>query len=416
MSIPFDNLYHWVESHYPSLGITYTFTPPGSRELQNLNFFRDYSRYEQELYPEIICHDQEPLNFNLYKSLDPDLLNLLQGADDQPTEIVQNLNIRAALSKTSIYDKVILVHSEKNSKDLELYKNNGFIDVHYWAHAIIARDWFRFALHDKRLSYPSTVQDKKKFLVYLREWDGTREYRLMFAKMVVDSGLLPACTISIKRFSESGKLPDQHIFKNYELSLNNFDFVNKLDDNIFSSAASADYNYIDIINNCISVVLETVFDGNKIHLTEKILRPIACGHPFILAAGPGSLDYIRSYGFKTFSPWINEEYDNEYNSVKRLQLIINEMVRISNLNGKELNTLLDELYKISSFNKQHFFSNDFMSQISNELTQNFKLAFDQVNITKGSMFINRLKPKVYNDNDRRRKKILKLRALRQKSQ
>jgi hypothetical protein len=48
-------------------------------------------------------------------------------------------------------------------------------------------------------------------------------------------------------------------------------------------------------------VAETVFD-TRIHLTEKTLRPIACGHPFILAAGPGSLKYLQTYGFRTFSP------------------------------------------------------------------------------------------------------------------
>jgi hypothetical protein len=44
-------------------------------------------------------------------------------------------------------------------------------------------------------------------------------------------------------------------------------------------------------------------------LTEKALRPIACGQPFILAATPGSLQYLRSYGFKTFSGYIDETYD-----------------------------------------------------------------------------------------------------------
>jgi hypothetical protein len=99
------------------------------------------------------------------------------------------------------------------------------------------------------------------------------------------------------------------------------ELIDQFLDNKFSSAASADYDPNDFINSEISVILETVFDDRRIHLTEKTLKPIACGHPFILAAGPGALEYIRSYGFKTFAPYIDESYDQETDSLKRLEKI-----------------------------------------------------------------------------------------------
>lgn len=415
MTVPFSNLYHWVEGHYPDMGITYTFSPAGNRNLQNLEYFRVYDDTDRELYPEVICHDQEPLNFELYKDLDFELLQQLPGLDDQPVEIIQHLNLKAALLKCSIYDQVVLIHSEKNSQDLEKYSRSGFVGVHYWAHAIIARDWFRFACHDTRLKQEIDPKHKKRFLVYLREWEGSREYRLTFAKLVVNAELLSECNISIKHVGSQGQAPHEHQFKNPALALDNFEFVKSFNDNPTSSCVSADYDPADFVASCISVVLETVFDGSKIHLTEKILRPIACGHPFILAAGPGSLEYVRSYGFKTFSPWINEDYDSETNSVQRLQAIVTEMKRLSALTPDEFDKINLELHKIAKFNQERFFSVEFAEQVSNELMCNLAQAFEQVKFTRGSLFLTRTRPKVYKNPNKLKQKILKLKSLRRLS-
>lgn len=412
MTIPFSNLYHWVESHYPSTGITYTFAPAGNRALTNLKYFRIYNDLDQELCPEVICHDQEPLNFDLYKQLDPALISKLPGIDDQPIEIIQQLNLKAALLKCSIYDQVILVHSEKNSHDLALYSQAGFLAVHYWAHAIIARDWFRFACHDTRLTHTADTATKKRFLVYLREWEGTREYRLTFAEMIVNHDLLNHCAISIKSVGTLEQQPQDHEFKNPALIPKSFEFLTSVDDNTISSCASADYDPTDFVHSCISVVLETVFDSSKIHLTEKILRAMACGHPFILAAGPHSLAYLQQYGFRTFSPWIDERYDSESDSVRRLQAIVDEMKRLATLSQAEFDIVNCELLKIAKFNQQRFFSADFYDQVSSELTQNLAQAFEQAKFTRGSMFLKRTKPKLYNNQVKLRKKIMKLRCLR----
>ena len=54
-----------------------------------------------------------------------------------------------------------------------------------------------------------------------------------------------------------------------------------------SSLASADFDIEDYNNTDIEVVLETLFDDTRWHLTEKALRPIACGQPFMFAATQG---------------------------------------------------------------------------------------------------------------------------------
>jgi pimeloyl-ACP methyl ester carboxylesterase len=69
-------------------------------------------------------------------------------------------------------------------------------------------------------------------------------------------------------------------------------------------------------------VAETVFN-QKVHLTEKIFKPIVMLQPFIVFAGPGSLKYLQSYGFQTFSAIWDESYDEEVDSSTRLEKIIN---------------------------------------------------------------------------------------------
>ena len=52
---------------------------------------------------------------------------------------------------------------------------------------------------------------------------------------------------------------------------------------------------------------------------------------------PLSLTKLREeYGFKTFDPFINEDYDREENDLKRMQMIFDELDKFRNKSDKEL--------------------------------------------------------------------------------
>jgi hypothetical protein len=177
-----------------------------------------------------------------------------------------------------------------------------------------------------------------------------------------------------------------YVCENPDFQPNNIDQLIKISDNTQPSSSSADYCSKDFVTTDISVVLETVAADTKIHLTEKTLRPIACGHPFMLVAGPGALDYLKSYGFKTFSPYIDESYDQEPDIAKRLQLVAKEMVRIQNLDSSRKTRMFRQLKKIANYNKKHFFSNNFFNSVHQELINNLSTAVDQVKITRGQHY------------------------------
>ena len=52
--------------------------------------------------------------------------------------------------------------------------------------------------------------------------------------------------------------------------------------------------------------------------------------------GAGVLEKIRNFGYKSFSPWIDESYDNEPNLHKRLNMIYSEIQRLCAMSIEEL--------------------------------------------------------------------------------
>ena len=121
-------------------------------------------------------------------------------------------------------------------------------------------------------------------------------------------------------------------------------------------------------------MLETLYDDPRLQLTEKVLRPIACGKPFILAATHGSLEYLRQYGFKTFGHLIDESYDLETDSVKRLHKIIKVMDDIRSLSVNQKQLLNLEIDKVTKHNRDLFFSEEFARSVMQEFLDNYASA------------------------------------------
>ena len=367
MSVPTHNLYDFVHQLTKNQLFLMYFYPWGSRDLRDVHLHlrndtdligtRNIAlsdrlrlprmpdeildwRWLTTAQPVMICHDQEPLNFDLYNDANPDTQQFLtefqQSIGLTLSPDAHDLNLRWT-NPTNLQKKWILLHSELNSNNLNRYEDTGqYQGAYWWSHAVIARDWYRYAEHDNSL-YPNEVQ--RTFLTYCRDVTGSRQYRQDFLNLINQFKLTDHCQTT------------------------------SFDQRPVGSDASAVYNHNDFNNTAISVVLETVFD-ERIHLTEKTLRPIACGHPFILAAGAGSLRVLRSYGFHTFSGHINEHYDEISNSQDRLIAIVQEMQRIQTLPEQQRQELIEACREIAEYNRKLFFSTEFFDQVSNELIHN----------------------------------------------
>ena len=85
--------------------------------------------------------------------------------------------------------------------------------------------------------------------------------------------------------------------------------------------------------------------------TEKSLRCLIAGKPFLLLAGAGSLANLQKMGFKTFSPLFDESYDAEIDSNRRVDMIQQEIDRISHLDRNEL---MANLQPIVDYNRDNY--------------------------------------------------------------
>jgi hypothetical protein len=217
------------------------------------------------------------------------------------------------------------------------------------------------------------------FLIYNRAWSGTREYRLAFVDQLVQAGLATHCRTSFAPV-DSGMHYSQHKFVNPDLAIVRTDLETVLPPNTHDSQASADYNSLDYAQTGMEIVLETLFDDSRWHLTEKALRPIACGKPFMLVATAGSLEYLRSYGFETFGDLIDESYDLETDPVARLNAVIQEMSRIAAMSSADKIVLWDQLHKIAERNQQRFFSDEWQAGVVQEYVDNMNHAMDTMNL------------------------------------
>lgn len=98
-------------------------------------------------------------------------------------------------------------------------------------------------------------------------------------------------------------------------------------------------------NTYFSLVSETMYfqerrhDGGR-YLTEKVFKAITCEHPFVLVTHPKTLPLLHELGYMTFSPFIDESYDEEMNDYERMMKICAEVKRLCNLKPNQLKKYL----------------------------------------------------------------------------
>lgn len=380
MSIPLERLYNYIHAvcnkiHQRSI-IIYRFWPHGEKNILNLNPLSPIQDwYQLHIAKCIWCHDQEPLDYNYYEQIARPKRN------DAFAKIREGMPGYSALRNinyfSNIFGKSILIHSEKRSRNLEKYlqphnKNNSqLLSVYYWSHALIGRDWFRYAEHATFCKIKN-----KLFLIYNRSWTGTREYRLKFTDLLIEHNIVDKC-LTFCNPEENGIHYVNHKFKNSDWRPN-YILENYVPLALADSSASADFDIENYNRTEIEIVLETLFDDDRLHLTEKCLRPIACRQPFILAATHGSLQYLRDYGFQTFDCVWSEKYDTIEDPVKRMLAIIELMRDIATWSDTQRIINTKKIAQIVNYNHRHFFSKKFLVAITDELQVNLANAFDYI--------------------------------------
>lgn len=106
-----------------------------------------------------------------------------------------------------------------------------------------------------------------------------------------------------------------------------------------------------VTENLLFIVTETAFTNeNLLFLTEKTFKPFLLRMPFILIAQRGTLAYLRSIGYRTFSDFWDEDYDSIEDPGKRLQTIIK---LTKTLATQDLSSLVSSMTHILEHNYHH---------------------------------------------------------------
>lgn len=113
------------------------------------------------------------------------------------------------------------------------------------------------------------------------------------------------------------------------------------------------------INSFFEIINETRFYGEHF-FSEKTFYPIILCKPFLIMSSHGALKSLKKLGYKTFSPFVNEEYDNIRNDAERVEAIAKEMQRLQLMRrttpGK-FYQLCDNLRVLCQYNLE-FFTNE----------------------------------------------------------
>jgi hypothetical protein len=296
--------------------------------------------------------------------------------------IYEDLIVRSRVPEEQI---ILLTESADIIKEVEA------VSKHYGKDHIKV-EWIRIFeantkiwLSDPNTNLPITLEDKqydKKFLCFNNHMHTHgRLHRGSIIALMCSMNMLDSGYISAGMYEEYPTWLD--IFGELKvLHKNNNEIMSMLKDNeekilnIGKLIIDADYEILKnrdnayalhsinefYANSYFSVVTETnclargmSFGENTPpgrQLSEKTFKPIGYKHPFILVAPVNTLSLLKELGYKTFSPWIDESYDNETDESARLLMIVKEIKRLSELSPSALSEFLNSVRDICEYNYQ----------------------------------------------------------------
>ena len=357
-----DNFYNVLASNLLNpLKMHYSyFYPFGTFNLQAISLNSHTNYIDGSLG--VLFWDQEPFNANLFNEV---ICN--------STEIFHPQNLIIANSDTCI-----------EAGKISNYNWN------YFFHGFAALDWYRdlYYLNEKSNNFD------KVFITVNRLITQERSYRLSLVAKLIKNNLQENGLISCKlqdtiKGSWKNELldPESKLTKKQKIEI--FETFSKIDNDLILDNSNVPGASSAIINHdqrvlfrkafC-HIVTETMFYPDKLHLTEKIFRPIVFQRPFILAGCKHNLKYFKKYGFETFSNWWDESYDEVEDHETRLEMVVSIIKKLNQYNLNDLQDMYNEMLPVLEHNYEHFFGN-FKKIIVEEMIDNFKLNLDKWNDT-----------------------------------
>ena len=290
----------------------------------------------------VFFHDQEPVWMDLHQPLFDDVARRNDDIQAKPQGHV-----------------VVSEHGEHVDQMCDQY---GWRSHYYFYHGWACQDWFRG--YDKTFLMPR-ARDRaptQTFISPNRIVAGKRDHRVLFLYNIFKHRLAHN-HISAPRVCS---------YENIDISTIATKYCNIYSDieQVFNQASLPKLfageetqhmtscwltNFGEAADSLVYVPTETVYFGKRLHITEKTFKAIALEMPFVLVAPTGSLEYMRRYGFRTFSSVFDESYDQETNDIKRVERVVKLLKDLDNLSVKERWDIHQACLPIVEHNYNHFY-------------------------------------------------------------
>ena len=353
-----------MRQHRPGVRL-YVCDPFGRSDPDSVISYGQENIYEHNY---IFFFDQEPIHLNIHR-------------ETFIKVCLYNLDIThgGAKFRNNEYRTCVagyLITSEKNSENVDaICKEFSWKPLYYFFHGWAALDWYRG--YDKTFLI-RPLADRvitQTFIAPNRIVAGERQHRLEMLYHIFKNQLshnhiscpavCPAENISIHDAVKplATKYSDiESVFAAQTLPIN---FVGETDHPMHSCWLSL---FDESAESLLYLVTETVATGRRHHLTEKTFKPIALGMPFVIVGTQGSLEYLRSYGFRTFGDVWDESYDLAEDDV-RIERIASLLRSLDELSTEAKQDLFDQAQEVIEHNWNHFYNGNFEAVLWKELTE-----------------------------------------------
>lgn len=242
-------------------------------------------------------------------------------------------------------DRVYLIHGDF---DKDYYSSSPFKYVPINA--------FPFWLKHREKSEIINYNPDKLFLSYNRM---PRTHRLLLLTLLNRHNLIDKGVVSLGNVTDA----TLHNFQNYhypeaQTSASDLSFLKSISNtspdgrNLVSENPAPEITEDHYPTTFVSLVTETLTKG--LFFSEKIYKPVLIGHPFILIGAKNQLAKFKEFGFKTFSQWWDESYDNLDSEYERIEKAVRIVVELNKKSSEELIQIRKEMTPILVHNQQLF--------------------------------------------------------------
>ena len=127
------------------------------------------------------------------------------------------------------------------------------------------------------------------------------------------------------------------------------------------------FNHNIYKNSLVTVVTERHFVDRGVFLTEKIFKPIAAGHPFILIGSYKMLETLRKFGYRTDFDMFDDSYDNISSNTDRLAAVHEQLLRWTSLTREQQEASVRRSMDAIIHNQELFRKKDYVTESYNSL-------------------------------------------------